>query len=138
MPSSRGTSQPRRRTQVSCIADQFFTDSHQVSPSLSSHWIYIPWQFGEYSTWSSSFLHLVTFLFLYSHTRMNALSVQFSSVTQSCPTLCDPVNCNMPGLPVHHHSFIYMKLKISQKLTCLENLETNSQIRSCNIYLFAT
>ena len=30
-------------------------------------------------------------------------SVQFSSVTQSCPTLCDPVNCSTPGLPVHHH-----------------------------------
>ena len=29
-------------------------------------------------------------------------SVQFSSVTQSCPTLCDPMNCSMPGLPVHH------------------------------------
>ena len=28
--------------------------------------------------------------------------VQFSSVTQSCPTLCDPMNCSMPGLPVHH------------------------------------
>ena len=29
-------------------------------------------------------------------------SVQFSSVTQSCPTLCDPMNCRTPGLPVHH------------------------------------
>ena len=29
-------------------------------------------------------------------------SVQFSSVTQSCLTLCDPVNCSTPGLPVHH------------------------------------
>ena len=29
--------------------------------------------------------------------------VQFSSVTQSCPTLCDPMNCSTPGLPVHHH-----------------------------------
>ena len=29
-------------------------------------------------------------------------SVQFSSVTQSCPTLCDPMECSMPGLPVHH------------------------------------
>ena len=27
---------------------------------------------------------------------------QFSSVTQSCPTLCDPKNCSTPGLPVHH------------------------------------
>ena len=29
-------------------------------------------------------------------------SVQFSSVTQSCPTLCDPMNHSTPGLPVHH------------------------------------
>ena len=29
-------------------------------------------------------------------------SVQFSSVTQSCPTLCDPMNCSMLGFPVHH------------------------------------
>ena len=28
--------------------------------------------------------------------------VQFSSVTQSCSTLCDPMDCSMPGLPVHH------------------------------------
>ena len=27
---------------------------------------------------------------------------QFSSVTQSCPPLCDPMNHRMPGLPVHH------------------------------------
>ena len=27
---------------------------------------------------------------------------QFSSVTQSCPTVCDPMNYNTPGLPVHH------------------------------------
>ena len=30
------------------------------------------------------------------------LTVQFSSVSQSCLTLCDPVDCIMPGLPVHH------------------------------------
>ena len=29
-------------------------------------------------------------------------SVQFSLVTQSCPSLCDPMNCSMPVLPVHH------------------------------------
>ena len=29
-------------------------------------------------------------------------NVQFSSVDQSCPTLCDHMNCSMPGLPVHH------------------------------------
>ena len=29
-------------------------------------------------------------------------SVQYSSVSQLCPTLYDPMNCSMPGLPVHH------------------------------------
>ena len=29
-------------------------------------------------------------------------SVQFSSVAQSCPTLCNPMDCSTPGLPVHH------------------------------------
>ena len=28
---------------------------------------------------------------------------QFNSVTQSCPTLCDPVDCSMPGFPVLHY-----------------------------------
>ena len=53
---SRGSSQSRDWTQVSCIADRFFT----------------------------------------------LCSVQFSSVAQWCPTLCDPMNRSTPGLPVHH------------------------------------
>ena len=28
--------------------------------------------------------------------------IQFSSVAQSCPTLCNPMDCSMPGFPVHH------------------------------------
>ena len=32
----------------------------------------------------------------------NWASVQFSSVAQLCLTLCDPMNCSIPGLPVHH------------------------------------
>ena len=34
--------------------------------------------------------------------RTNPGSVQFSSFTQSCLILCNPMNCSMPGLPVHH------------------------------------
>ena len=30
------------------------------------------------------------------------LFFQFSSVSQSCPTHCNPMNCSTPGLPVHH------------------------------------
>ena len=35
-------------------------------------------------------------------TQAEPSSVQFSSATQSCPTLCDPMNCSTPSLPVHH------------------------------------
>ena len=33
---------------------------------------------------------------------LNSFSIQFSSVAQLCPTLCNPMECRMPGLPVHH------------------------------------
>ena len=33
---------------------------------------------------------------------VTSLTIQFSSVTQSCLTLCDPMNHSMPGLTVHH------------------------------------
>ena len=35
---------------------------------------------------------------------------QFSSVTQSCLTLCYPMDCSMPGLPVHHQFWALLKL----------------------------
>ena len=35
--------------------------------------------------------------------KKNNACVQFSSVTHSCPTLCDPMNRSTPGLPVHHY-----------------------------------
>ena len=42
---------------------------------------------------STLFICLITYSFS---------SVQFSSVAQLCLTLCDPMNRNMPGFPVHH------------------------------------
>ena len=45
-----------------------------------------------YWTFTNCFIHL-SLLF----------SDQFSSVTQLCQTLCDPMNCSTPGFPVHHH-----------------------------------
>ena len=41
---------------------------------------------------------------------INYISLQFSSVTQLCPILCNPRDCSMPGLPVHHHSRYLLKL----------------------------
>ena len=39
-------------------------------------------------------------------------SVQFSSVTQSCPTLCDPMNHSTPSLPVHHQLLEFTQTRI--------------------------
>ena len=33
---------------------------------------------------------------------LEEMNFQFSSVAQLCPTLCDPMDCSMPDLPVHH------------------------------------
>ena len=46
------------------------------------------------------------------------VSVQFSSVAQSCLTLCDPMNCSTPGLPVHHQL----------KLMCIESVMPSSHL----------
>ena len=48
-------------------------------------------------------------LFVIIHT-VKGFSVQFNSVTQSCPTLCNPMNCSTPGLPVHHNLLEFTQL----------------------------
>ena len=39
-------------------------------------------------------------------------SVQFSSVGQSCLTLCNPMDCSMPGVPVLHHLLELIKTHV--------------------------
>ena len=41
-------------------------------------------------------------ILLFCNVNTTYASVQFSSVSQSCPTLCDPMNCSTPGCLVHH------------------------------------
>ena len=51
-------------------------------------------------------LHLRIYFLKIKYIFINILKVnvytQFSSVTQSCPTLCDPKDCSMPGFLIHH------------------------------------
>jgi len=43
------------------------------------------------------------YICVYTHTHTHTHThIQFSSVAQSCPTLCNPMNLSTPGLPVHH------------------------------------
>ena len=57
---------------------------------------------------------------------MLSLSVQFSSVAQSCPTLCDPMNRSTPGLPVHH------QLPEFTQLTSIEPVMPSSHLILCH------
>ena len=50
----------------------------------------------------------------------------FSSVAQSCPTLCDPMNHSTPGLPVHH------QLRSSLRLTSIESVMPSSHLVLCH------
>ena len=52
-------------------------------------------------------------------------SLQFSSVAQSSPTLCDPMNCSTPGLPVHHQN------RTSIKLTSIKSVMPSSHLILC-------
>ena len=42
--------------------------------------------------------------------------VQFSSVTQSCPTLCNPMDCSTPGFPVHHSRSLLKLMSIESMI----------------------
>ena len=50
-------------------------------------------------------------------------SVQFSSVAQLCPTLCDPMNCNTPGLPVHHQLLEFTQTHVHQVGDCSHEIK---------------
>ena len=60
-----------------------------------------PWLTLKHITWSP-LSRILTYLVHVVSTHVWYLSVQFSSIVQSCPTLCDRMNCSTPGLPVHH------------------------------------
>ena len=50
-------------------------------------------------------LYLIEFAkncFLRKYNSQSCFLVQFNSVAHLCPTLCDPMNCSIPGLSVHH------------------------------------
>ena len=51
---------------------------------------------------------------------------QFSSVTQLCPVLCDPMDCSTPGFPVHHQLS-----QSSLKLRCIESVMPSSHLILC-------
>ena len=44
--------------------------------------------------------------------KMECIYNQFSSVTQSCPSLCNPMDSSMPGFPVHHQPLEFAQIHV--------------------------
>ena len=74
---SKGSSQPKDQTHISCTS---YTGQREILYHCAT------WEAKGYL----------------GRKQKSKLIVQFSSVTQSCLILCDPMDCSTPGLPVHH------------------------------------
>ena len=64
-----------------------------ILPPFQTLYNYSSYTISWVSLYRQYMLHVLLF---------NATLVQFSSVAQLCSTLCDSMDCNMPGFPVHH------------------------------------
>ena len=74
-------------------------------------------------------LHYKWILYQLSHQGSPYFAFQFSSVAQSCLTLCDPMNHSTPGLPVHH------QLPESTKATSIESVIPSNHLIVCHSLL---
>ena len=54
---------------------------------------------------------------------------QFSSVAQSCPTLCNPMDCSTPGFPVHHHCHHYSQSLL--RLMSIKSVMPSNHLTLC-------
>ena len=80
----------------------FHISSMETRTSISQNWLLK-------SVW-----HVLIHVDIKDHFNMMTgfLWLQFSSVTQSCLTLCDPMNRSTPGLPVHHQLLKYTQTNV--------------------------
>ena len=112
-PFSMGSSQPRNQNQVSCIVGGFFT-TWATGKSLNSINLFL-----LHNLWTMN-KDLRCSLFI-----SDIKLTQFSSVTQSCPTLWDPVNRSRPGLSVQTNS------RTSLRLTSIASVMPSSHLILC-------
>ena len=83
---------------------------------------FIAWKLSIFAFKVLFFYVMIKFLMRLNYTSR----VQFSSVAQSCPTLCEPMGCSTPGFPVHHNtwSFIYPEAILKgQQSTKINNIK---------------
>ena len=66
--------------------------------TVCASWIWVTISFPRLGKFSA----IISSSYIFSGPFSLSSPFQFSSVAQSCPTLCNPINCSRPGLPVHH------------------------------------
>ena len=70
-------------------------------------WTIPPWTLTVVARWMMNLRFCWIKIHVYFWCREIEL-IQFSSVSQSCPTLCEPMDCSTPGLPVHHSNHLIL------------------------------
>ena len=88
---------------ISSFENCLLSSSAYLKNWIVFHWWGVVW--AIYMCWILILYRAYTFQILSPIQYVDLLfcqSVQFSSVAQSCLTLCNPMNCSTPGLPVHH------------------------------------
>ena len=74
-------------------------------------------------------LHCRQILYQLTYQGSHVSGIQFSSVAQSCPTFCDPVDCSTPGLSVHH------QLRSLPKLMSIKSVMPSNHFILCCPFL---
>ena len=98
--SSRGSSQTSDQTRISCVS---FTGRWILLPLVPQVYVWISKGKNDSTNFRGGKLWRMRKMIKIHEFKC---SVQFISVTQSCPTLCSPMNHSMPGLPVHHQLLV--------------------------------
>ena len=93
---------------LSLLLSNSFCSISLISKHFVNSFCYHVFNFHEFLVFYYSFFFffkesiLVLFHECNVYFDLNINSVQFCSVAHSCLTLCNPMDCSMPGLPVHH------------------------------------
>ena len=93
------------------------------------HWIILLVLYPYHKIWSSicSLKGMDTFL-------LYIMSVQFISAAQLCLTLCDPMDCSMPGFPVYHQLLIESMMPSNNLFLCHPLLLLHSIFPSIRVF----
>ena len=81
--------------------------------------------------WLSASLNVISFILEPVCNQRSCGSIQFSSVTQSCPTLCNPMDCSMPGFPVHYQLLELAQIHVHRVSDAFQPSHPLSSFSSC-------